>query len=312
VLDEQIAELTSRRTPAADEAVKRLQEIRDTLPDRNLFQIEAYRADELTKVFMDDARPMSAAARDIGEKAVRKIYNPVREDMIDFIKQTGERRDVDKFMVANARLSEGAKDVKNAALKRVLTVGDEKPEVMQDLLFKGKPSEVRALYQRLTPQGKANARAAVLAKAGADASRDIGLDTVISPTVFANNVKKMGDSVGVLFTGDDLKRVEGLTRVLNLTRRAGDAAAAPPTGVQATPFLIGGLLTDMFAGTGGASAVKTVGAASGVGLIARTYESSPVRNLLLRIANTKPGSFAEDQIFRQLQALTQTERQLAE
>jgi hypothetical protein len=312
VLDEQIAELTSRRTPAADEAAERLREIRATLPDRNLFQIEAYRADELAKVFMDDARPMSAAAKDIGEKAVRKIYDPVREDMIDFIKQTGERRDVDKFMVANKRLSDGAKDVKNAALKRVLTTGDAKPEVMQDLLFKGKPSEVRALYARLTPQGKANARAAVLAKAGADASRDIGMDTVISPTVFANNVKKMGDSVGVLFTGDDLKRVEGLTRVLNLTRRAGDAAAAPPTGVQATPFLIGGLLTDLFAGSGGMSAAKAAGTASAVGLIARTYESSPVRNLLLRMANTKPGSPAEAEIFRQLQVLTQTERQLAE
>lgn len=312
VLDEQIAELTSRRTPAADEAAERLREIKATLPDRDLFQIEAYRADELAKVFMDDARPMSAAARDIGEKAVRKIYNPVREDMIAFIKQTGERRDVDKFMVANKRLSDGAKDVQNAALKRVLTTGNEKPEVIQDLLFKGKPSEVRALYARLTPQGKANARAAVLAKAGADASRDIGMDTVISPTVFANNVKKMGDSVGVLFTGDDLKRVEGLTRVLNLTRRAGDAAAAPPTGVQATPFLIGGLLTDLFAGSGGVSAVKAAVTASGVGLIARAYESAPVRNLLLRMANTKPGTPAEAEIFRQMQIITQTERQFGD
>ena len=312
VLDEQIAELTSRRTPAADEAAERLREIKATLPDRDLFQIEAYRADELAKVFMDDARPMSAAARDIGEKAVRKIYNPVREDMIDFIKQTGERRDVDKFMVANKRLSDGAKDVQNAALKRVLTTGNEKPEVIQDLLFKGKPSEVRALYARLTPQGKANARAAVLAKAGADASRDIGMDTVISPTVFANNVKKMGNSVGVLFTGDDLKRVEGLTRVLNLTRRAGDAAAAPPTGVQATPFLIGGLLTDLFAGSGGVSAAKAAVTASGVGLIARAYESAPVRNLLLRMANTKPDTPAEAAIFRQMQILTQTERQFGD
>jgi hypothetical protein len=311
-LDDQIAQLTSRRTPAADEAAKRLREIKATLPDRDLFQIEAYRADELAKVFMDDARPMSAAARDIGEKAVRKIYNPVREDMIDFIKQTGERRDVDKFMVANKRLSDGAKDVQNAALKRVLTTGNEKPEVIQDLLFKGKPSEVRALYARLTPEGKANARAAVLAKAGADASRDIGMDTVISPTVFANNVKKMGDSVGVLFTGDDLKRVEGLTRVLNLTRRAGDAAAAPPTGVQATPFLIGGLLTDLFAGSGGVSAAKAAVTASGVGLIARAYESAPVRNLLLRMANTKPGAPAEAEIFRQLQILGQTERQFGD
>jgi hypothetical protein len=120
-IDDQIADLTRRRTEGSDEAVQRLQQIKTDVQNRDLFQIEAYRQDELSKIFKDDpARPMSIAARDAGEKALRAIYGPVREDMIDFIKKTGERRDVDKFMVANKRLSETANELKMASLKSVL------------------------------------------------------------------------------------------------------------------------------------------------------------------------------------------------
>jgi indolepyruvate ferredoxin oxidoreductase alpha subunit len=80
--------LTRRRTDGSDEAIQRLQQIKTDVQNRDLFQIEAYRQDELAKIFMDDpARPMSIAARDAGEKAMRAIYGPVREDMMDFIKK---------------------------------------------------------------------------------------------------------------------------------------------------------------------------------------------------------------------------------
>jgi hypothetical protein len=302
-IDDQIAILTRRRTEGSDEAIERLKQIKDDLKERDLFQLEAYRQDELAKIFMDDpARPMSIAARDAGEKALRAVYDPLRKDMIDFIKQVGERRDVDKFMVANKRLSETASDMRNASLKSVLLKGDVKPEVIENLLFRGKPSEVRAVYSKLTPQGRATARAAILAKAGKDATVDVAEGQVISPDKFANNVKKMGDSVGVFFSGDDLKRIEGLTRVLNITKRATQAAAAPATGVQAVPFLAADALLEFFGGRTGA----TVAAAS-VGGLARIYESAPVRNLLLQMAKTKPGSTEEAALAKRLLSTIQTQ-----
>ena len=302
-IDDQIAILTRRRTEGSDEAIERLKQIKDDLKDRDLFQLEAYRQDELAKIFMDDpARPMSLAARDAGEKALRAVYDPLRKDMIDFIRQVGERRDVDKFMVANKRLSETASDMRNASLKSVLLKGDVKPEVIENLLFRGKPSEVRAVYSKLTPEGRATARAAILAKAGRDATDDVAGGQVISPDKFANNVKKMGDSVGVFFTGDDLKRIEGLTRVLNITKRATQAAAAPATGVQAVPFLAADVLLEFFGSRTGA----TVAAAS-VGVLARIYESAPVRNMLLQMAKTKPGSAEEAALAKRLLSTIQTQ-----
>ena len=106
------------------------------MQNRDLFQIEAYRQDELAKIFMDDpARPMSIAARDAGEKALRAVYGPVREDMIDFIKKTGERRDVDKFMVTNQRLKELAGELEMNTLKSVLKSGKAVPDDVNKLLF---------------------------------------------------------------------------------------------------------------------------------------------------------------------------------
>ncbi len=48
--------------------------------------MEAYRKDEIANAFKDDAtRPISVRERDMGEKALRKVYNPRREDMWEFI-----------------------------------------------------------------------------------------------------------------------------------------------------------------------------------------------------------------------------------
>lgn len=302
-IDDQIADLTRRRTEGSDEAVERLQQIKTDLQNRDLFQIEAYRQDELAKIFMDDpARPMSIAARDAGEKALRAVYGPVREDMVDFIKKTGERRDVDKFVIANKRLSDTANDMRNASIKTLLLKGDVKPEVIQRLLFQGKPSEVRALYSKLTPQGRATARAAILAKAGQDATTEVAEGKIVSPDRFANNVKKMGDSVGVFFTGDDMKRVEGLTRVLNITKRASEAGVVTPTGQQLIPIVAVDVISSTFGGPMGATV-----AAGTVGGLARIYESAPVRNLLLQVARSKPGSKEEAALAKRLLSTIQTQ-----
>lgn len=303
-IDDQIADLTRRRTEGSDEAIQRLQQIKKDVQDRDLFQIEAYRQDELAKIFMDDpARPMSIAARDAGEKAMRAIYGPVREDMIDFIKKTGERRDVDKFMVANKRLNETANELKMASLKSVLKSGEQTPEVVNRLLFGQKPSEIRQLYSGLTPAGRANARASILAQAADKAKFELQDGTkMFSPEKFSAEIKRLQPQIGVFFRGDDLKQVEGLSRVLNLTRRAGEAGVATPTGQEAVPFVAGSALQSFLGSFGG-----TLAAAGGIGLAARVYESAPVRNLMMQLGTAKRGSAEEAAIVKRLLATIETQ-----
>lgn len=303
-IDDQIADLTRRRTEGSDEAIQRLQQIKTDVQDRDLFQIEAYRQDELAKIFMDDpARPMSIAARDAGEKAMRAIYGPVREDMMDFIKKTGERRDVDKFMVANKRLNETANELKMASLKSVLKSGEQTPEVVNRLLFGQKPSEIRQLYSGLTPAGRANARASILAQAADKAKFELQDGTkMFSPEKFSAEIKRLQPQIGIFFRDDDLKQVEGLSRVLNLTRRAGEAGVATPTGQEAVPFVAGSALQSFLGSFGG-----TLAAAGGIGLAARVYESAPVRNLMMQLGTAKRGSAEEAAIVKRLLATIETQ-----
>lgn len=280
-IDDQIEALGRRRTEGADEAIRELQKIKTDLQGRDLFQMEAYRRDVLANVFKDDpARPMSLAARDAGEKALRAIYDPVRRDMGEFIKATGERRDFDKWKIANKRLENTAKELEVDALKSVLKKGEANSEAVDRLIFSKKPSEIRALYRNLTPEGRAIVKSRIISKVATDAG---GAEN-ISPEKFLNSLDRYGKSVGVFFKGDDLKNIEGLTRTLQLTQRAGQAGVAPPTGVQTLPLIAAAWLGEQLGGLGGAAAAMSAGG------LARIYESAPVRNAAAKVAQTVKGS----------------------
>lgn len=307
-IDDQIADLTRRRTAGADEAIVRLQEIRSDLQNRDLFQLEAYRKDELAKVFMDDpARPMSVAARDAGEKALRAIYDPVRKDMGQFIRDNGERKDFDKWSIANKRLSELSDELDVSAFKSVLKLGKATPEVVNQLLLNKKPSSVRLLYNSLTPEGRSIVRTSLLSQIAQKAEIELPDRTkTYSPDRFNSELKKIQPQIDIFFRGDDRKRIEGLSRVLQVTRRAGESAVTTQTGQEAVPFAAGTFLTDLL-GTAGAAFLT----AGGIGSVARIYESAPVRNRLLRIQATEPGSPQElrlrDEILLELKKAAQNE-----
>jgi len=278
-IDEQIAELTRRGTDPALKVADYLTRLRGDIQGKSLDQIEAIRQDELSQAF----GPNSSLAefKSVGEKAVRKIYGPLNEDMGAFIKSAGDRRDFNKWMVSNKRLSEMAGELKITSLKNALRKADVAPETVASALFSSKPSEVRALYSNLSEQGKANARAAILARAAEKAG---GLED-ISPDRFANEVARLGSSVGVAFTGAEKARIDGLMRVLKSTKRAGQANVATATGQQTYIPSALAAAGDLFA-TGGA---LLAGAAT-LGLSARAFESPAVRDLMVRLGKTKPGS----------------------
>jgi hypothetical protein len=303
-IDDEIAKLQGLKTQEVAPIIERLTDWKAALQDQNLINVEALRK-QIGESFK---APELASVRGIGEKALSNIYKPLKQDMQSFITQVGERRDVTKWKVADKRLSDLAGELDMSTLKSVLRRGDETPEVVANILFSKKPSEVRQLYASLTPTGRERARAAILSRAAEKATENVAEGTVVSPDKFANEVRRLGTSVGVFFNGDDLKQVEGLVRVLNITKRASAAAAAPPTGVQAAIPVSAAALSSFFGG-GLPGFIATLGAAGGVGVAARIYESAPVRNLLMKIAQTTPGSKKESALLASLTSAIQTGRQ---
>ncbi len=302
-IDDQINELSKRATEGADEAIEALAKIKSDVQGRNLFQLEAYRKDELSKIFANDpARPMSIAARDAGEKALRAIYKPVNDDMGAFIKQTGQRRDFDQWMVANRRLSELSGDLDKAALKSVLRSGQATPEDINRLLLSKKPSDLKALYQALPDAGKVKARSAILGDAAKKAEYTAEDGTrMFSPEKFNTALDKLSPQIEIFFKGD--QTIDGLARVLNMSRRAGEAGVVTKTGQEAMPYVAGASLTSLF-GLGGGLV-----AAGGAGLLARAYESPAMRNMLINIAKTKQGTPEEATLVKRLISTMQAESQ---
>jgi len=292
-IDNQIAKLTALKTDAVKPVIDRLTDWKTAIQGQDLGNIETLRK-QIGQAFQ---APELTSVRDIGEKALTAIYNPLKEDIGSYIKTAGGTPDYNKWMVANQRLSQMSGELKNDTLRGVLQRGEQTPEVVQKMLFSQKPSDVAALSRNLTPQGQANARMAVLSKALEKAG---GADN-LSVDKFTNEVKRLGAPVGVLFKGADEQRLQGLVRALDLTRRASVAANVPQNGMQAVPILAVDLLSKTLGGPMGA----TAGAAT-VGGLARLYESAPVRNLLMKLPIVKPGSAEEGAIFKRLLALQTT------
>jgi len=202
-------------------------------------------------------------------------------------------------------LSEEAGELQKQSLSRVLKTGAATPEAVETLLFSSKPSDVAALYRNLSPQGRAVARQAIIARAAKKAT-GAGEDAA-SPTRFANEIQNMAKQVGIFFNGDELARVQGLSRVLNATRRAGEAGAFPVTGAQTyIPTVVAGGAGAYGGGFEGFLGALATGV--GIGTAARVYESAPMRNLLLQ-ANKTNNRERLVEIAKRMSAIAQSETQ---
>lgn len=288
-IDAEIDRLSGLRSESVKPVIDRLTDWRNALQGQSIANVETLRK-QIGESFK---APELAAVRSTGEAALSRIYGPLREDMTDFIRQNAGDDVLNRWQVANKRLSNLADELKVSSLKTALRKADQTPEAVGALLFSNKPSDNRALFRNLSPEGRQAARIAIINRAAQKAG---GIDN-ISPDRFLNELKRMGEQIGIFFPEAELAKVNGLIRALELTRRAGQAGVAPPTGVQAVPYLFADVLSSTFGGP-----MAATGIAVGLGGLARVYESRAMRGLLTALGKSKKGSDAELRIFTQLEA----------
>jgi len=267
--------------------IGKLQELKVTLQNNpNISSVEANR--KVIGNWMDDQG--LASIKDEADKVARRIYQPLREDMTDFISANGARNDLTKWKVANKRLAESSGDIKKSAFKSALDKAESTPEQVLNLLLSNKPSDSAMLYKSLTQEGRDFAKAAIVNqianKAGVPDATVAG-GKIYSPEAFRNELERLGPSVKSFFKGEDLKQLEGLSKAITLTQRASQAGVSPATGAQAVPFLAASGLGQMFSDLGflGSMLASTATAAT-IGGAARIYESAPVRNAMIKLAQS--------------------------
>lgn len=217
-----------------------------------------------------------------------KVESAMKSDRDTFAKTNLSAKEYASWKKANTIYADEAQKLTKTRLKSVLDKGDVSPEVVQNLLFSQKPSEVKLLFNSLTPSGKSNAKSAIISKVVNDLNRRA---TGLTPNSFASEMKKYGLQTGAFFKGEEAKQLNGLLKALDATRRAQDAAITTPTGQQ----LLG-------AGTLAAAATDlgaTLGLGGTAGGFARLYESAPVRNALLRLDSIPKGSTGFERALRE-------------
>lgn len=208
-----------------------------------------------------------------------KIYKALSDDMDDFARANLPKKQYQSWRNANALYADEAAKFSRTRLKNVLDKGDFRPEDVANVLFSQKPSEVKSLHQSLTPSGRSNARAAIINKVVDNVSRR---KSGFTPNSFITELKKYDSQIDIFFSGKERKQLEGLRRALEATTRAQDASVATPTGQDVYSILsILGIAVEPGVAL---PALGTAGAA------ARIYESAPVRNALLRLANAPKGT----------------------
>lgn len=223
-----------------------------------------------------------------------KAYSAIKNDMDDFAAANISPDKIAKLNKANVVYGDTAGVLKNTRLKNVLDKGDVTPEVVKGIIFNGQPSEMKTLFSSLGTVGRQNVKAALIDDA---ATKAVLANGEINPNRFGAELAKRDKNIDVFFKGEEGKAIKGLTRLMQVTRRGQDASLNPTTGAQTIPY--------MLAGSAVADLGATLATAATTGGLARAYESAPVRNLLLRLANTPPNTRTEADIVRQLAASLQ-------
>jgi hypothetical protein len=295
-----------RDVTGADPLINRLQELKVKLQNNpNIKAVESNR-----KVIGDWLKDDSIASiKTETQKVAKRLYGPLQDDMSDFISANGQPRDLAKWKIANKNLADSRGDLEKTAFKSAIDNADITPELVMNMLLSKKPSDSALLYKSLSDEGRKNAKAAIInqvaAKASvADATAPGG--KVFSPEAFAREVDRLEPTVKNFFRGDELKQLQGLSRAITLTQRAAQAGVSPSTGAQIAPLVTYGSLAQFFSSQGFGTIGSLLGTATSVGAIggaARVYESAPVRNIMIKLAQSPKNTPEEAKLLNKL-ALT--------
>lgn len=285
-IDDQIAAMVQRDTPASREVAKVLEAQKaELVKPRTLRGLEDFRKDELSKAFSNP--DTLAAVKTVGEQALSKIYDPMRRDMGDFIEAQSGPGARTRWAKANEQLSAMAGELTSVRFRNVLRDAETTPEAVGRILFSSPDnvSDAKRLVANLDPVGRKKVQGALLQRAFDAAG---GADGV-SVERFLGNLKRLSGQIGVAFEGQDRAALEGMRKLLEATRRGAESGANVRTGEQNLPTLMGIGATQALGVSGG---VASLGIG---GLLARLYESPLVRDQLVKLAKTKPGTRQEAQ-----------------
>jgi len=231
--------------------------------------------------FRSNVQGDSMVFPDQAKAATNMVENAMSRDLRSSVGKTLGASDAAAYLKANSDYANVYNKVlnKNIASKLNKASSESTPELINSVVYSRKPSDIKRIWSALDNNGKDAMRAAYISR--------IAERVGDSPAKFLTEINKLksqagGDIYSTIFSGRHMKELDALHDVLRHTARSDSANVVTQTGQSlANPLRIG-------------AGVSTFGTSlageAGYGLATRVYESKPVRNMLLKLAYTKPGT----------------------
>lgn len=283
----------TRSLPAIDEALQRignglapnnaatqiLGNLRNRVANGASFEELRNLRTELRQSLQGDNLAMPTAL----ESAYNRINTAMTNDMNRSVGQNLGAGALNQLRHANNEYRNIARGIEKTGLKRALEKGDITPELINNIVYSKRPSDIARIFNMVNENGRNQLRSAYLTRAYEKANGSPQrMVTQLNQLINQSN----GQVFNTVFNQQQRRMVEGMHDVLEATRRASTANQVTQTGMSLiTPTRTAATLL-----TGGTS----LGIEAGTGLIARMYESPAIRNMLLRLHNTPRGSTARD------------------
>lgn len=282
-----LARQASLKDKADTAIVDNIGKIERSLEGGNFTQLKNIRTEVI-----DDIKALVRSEDSRGVADLEKVKKAIDRDMLSFAART-DKDAAQKWVQSNRAFANAYTRSKDSELKRLMMNGELTPEKVTPLLRGGRASELNRLYDSMDTGGRESARKAIIQDALKD-SKFFEVDTNPNPDAFATALNRANrqQAINVFFRGDAKKELDGLTRLLDATRRAQQGSAVVKTGEQMVPMMTSGAMM------GGVMAdpIMTGSIVGGTSILLKAYESRPFRNLLLKIGNTKTGTTAEKRL----------------
>lgn len=291
-IDDQITSLTRPGLSQDRSAVNVLKQYKEDITGAaNDLRLARENRTNLRKRFM--AAP-DDVDKDTLQKASDAIYQAYTRDMKKAVANTLGDEAAIAMHRADRSWAKFNDMMSNTRVEKAINSGRVNPEDVTKLIFSQKNADRVQLYRLLDSNGRNNARGALVQNALDKSTDEMGN---ISVAKFINEMHRTRKQASTFFKGEEGKKLEGVMRYLGSTREAATAAASPLNGQligQPATWIAG--LVSLFSPVT-AKAVAVAGAAGGA---ARVYESKPIRNMMLRLANTPKGSAAYDRLISKI------------
>ncbi len=228
---QKILDQESKKGSLADQTlVGQMQNFIDAPDDLNFNSVKSIRSavgDNLGKA--KRGAPVTGSA-DTG--LLSQLYKNLSQDMQSFAKNASPELQR-KWQQADKVFSEFAVGSAKTGVKNLIKQGDTTPEIVDQLLFSTKNSDLDFLSSNLDDAGRKAAGQRVLQRILQKSSLD---GVTINPNTFQAQSTKLRNQIFKFFPPEQRKAIVMLREALKQTRRAQDAAVTSPTGQSVVPL----------------------------------------------------------------------------